>query len=198
MSFYIKPGEKHAFVGLTGAGKSTITRLLLQFYQPDRGEILFDSRKLNIETMRKLISYVPQEPYLFTGTIKENIGYGNVQAPFESIVEAAKAADAHDFVSTLSEGYESDIGEEGTNLSGGQRQRIAIARALLKNAPIFIWDEATASLDTISESRVQQMIDSIEDKTVVIIAHRLSTVKMLMSFTSCKMAGLFILAAVTA
>jgi ABC-type multidrug transport system fused ATPase/permease subunit len=177
VSFYIKPGEKHAFVGLTGAGKSTIARLLLQFYQPDRGEILFDSRKLNIETMRKLISYVPQEPYLFTGTIKENIGYGNVQAPFESIVEAAKAADAHDFVSTLSEGYESDIGEEGTNLSGGQRQRIAIARALLKNAPIFIWDEATASLDTISESRVQQMIDSIEDKTVVIIAHRLSTVK---------------------
>lgn len=177
VSFQIKPGEKHAFVGLTGSGKSTIVRLILQFYKPSKGEILFDSQKLNIQSVRSLISYVPQEPYLFTGTIRENMSYGNVNASFEDIVEAAKAADAHDFISAFPNGYDTELGEEGITLSGGQRQRIAIARALLKDAPIIIWDEATSSLDTISESRVQQMLDAVRDRTVIIIAHRLSTVK---------------------
>ncbi len=177
VSFKIPIGERHAFVGPTGAGKSTIARLLLQLYNPEEGEISICGRELGKESIRHLISYVPQEPYLFTGTIRENIGYGRLGASMDEIIDAAKAADAHGFIMELPEGYNSQLGEEGIKLSGGQRQRIAIARAILKDARIFLWDEATSSLDTLSEERVQRMIESLGDKTVILIAHRLSTVK---------------------
>ena len=177
VSLKIQPGETHAFVGATGSGKSTIAKLILKLYQPDSGELLIEGKNLNIDDTRKIIAYVPQEPYLFSGTIKENISYGYPNASLEEIIKAAKIADAHDFIMELPDQYDSDLGEEGTMLSGGQRQRIAIARAILKKATIAIWDEATSSLDTISERNVQQMIDAAKDQTVILIAHRLSTVK---------------------
>jgi ATP-binding cassette subfamily B protein len=170
-----------ALVGLSGSGKSTIFKLLLRFYRPDSGDIaLFnrDIRDYSLEELRSLIAYVPQESYLFSGTIRENIGYGREGASFEEIETAAKAAYADLFIRELPDGYDTQVGERGARLSGGQRQRIAIARALLKNAPILLLDEATASLDTESEQQVQKALEVLmKGRTTLVVAHRLSTIQ---------------------
>lgn len=181
LNFNISKGEVVAFVGESGGGKSTIFKLLLGFYSPTVGNIAVDGVGMESQALmdiRSKISYVPQDAYLFAGTIKENILYGCPEATFDEIVEAAKTANAHDFILSLENGYETVVGERGAQLSGGQRQRIAIARALLKNAPILLLDEATSALDTESEYLVQKALNRLmEGRTTLIIAHRLSTIK---------------------
>ncbi len=170
-----------ALVGMSGSGKSTLFRLLLGFYPPDRGDIYLFGRSVrdcSLQEIRSRIAYVPQESYLFSGTIRENIGYGRMGASLGEIEKAAKAAYADDFIRELPDGYDTQVGERGARLSGGQRQRIAIARALLKNAPILLLDEATASLDTESEHQVQKALEVLmQGRTVLIVAHRLSTIR---------------------
>jgi ABC transporter fused permease/ATP-binding protein len=177
----IFPGNKIALVGQSGSGKTTITQLLLRFYQPDAGEISIDNlniKTLDITELRKNIGIVPQEILLFGGTIRENIGYGKPNATEEEIIEAARKANALNFILSFPEGLETLVGERGVKLSGGQRQRIAIARAILKNPPILILDEATSSLDAESEKQVQIALDELmKDRTTLIIAHRLSTIR---------------------
>lgn len=177
----LKPNTVIAIVGESGSGKSTIAKLLLSFYKPKLGTINIlgmDSKKYSAQDIRKGIAYVPQNPYLFYGTIGENIAYGKIGASKEEIVYAAKMANAHDFIMTLSNGYETMVGERGDNLSGGQKQRIAIARALLRNAPILLLDEATSSLDSESERQIQDALEKVmQDRTTIIIAHRLSTIR---------------------
>ncbi|RLA85261.1 MAG: lipid A export permease/ATP-binding protein MsbA [Deltaproteobacteria bacterium] len=181
ISFTVKKGEKIAIVGASGAGKSTLVNLLLRFYDPTTGEILIDGidiRKVTLKSLRDQIAIVTQEVILFNDTVKNNIAYGRPDVSDEEIIEAAKAANAHDFIMQLPEGYDTVIGEQGVKLSGGQRQRISIARALLKNAPILILDEATSSLDAESEREIQEALDRLmESRTVFIIAHRLSTIR---------------------
>jgi ATP-binding cassette subfamily B protein len=180
VSFAAKPGTKLALVGESGEGKTTITNLLLRLYEVDGGSIVIDGQNIADVTQASLheaIGVVFQEPALFSGTIRENIAYSNPGATQEAVERAARAANAHEFIEKFEEGYESQIGERGLKLSGGQKQRIAIARALLKDAPILILDEATSSLDTKSERAVQEALRNLmRGRTTVIIAHRLSTI----------------------
>ena len=174
-------GEQIALVGPSGAGKSTIASLLLKFYEPTSGSILFDDKNATefpLTQLRKQMAFVPQDVILFGGTIAENIAYGKLNATAEEIADAARKANAHEFISKFPEGYETIVGERGIKLSGGQRQRIAIARAILKNPAILILDEATSSLDSESEQLVQEALDNLmKDRTSFVIAHRLSTIR---------------------
>jgi subfamily B ATP-binding cassette protein MsbA len=173
--------EVVALVGPSGAGKTTFANLVLRFQEPTSGSISIDGkdiRDLTIESLRAQIGIVSQETFLFNGTVVDNLRYGRPDATFEEIQEAARNAMAEDFIACLPQGYDTVIGERGTKLSGGQRQRLAIARALLKNAPILILDEATSHLDTESEMLVQRALSNlIEHRTVIVIAHRLSTIR---------------------
>lgn len=177
----VKSGEKIGLVGHSGAGKSTITKLLLRFVDVSSGKIEIDGQDIRAvfqDDLRKAISYVPQEPMLFHRTISENIAYGKPNAPEEEIISAARRAHADEFISTLQNGYNTLVGERGVKLSGGERQRIAIARVMLINTPILVLDEATSSLDSISESYIQDAFSElIKGKTTIVIAHRLSTVQ---------------------
>lgn len=179
-SLTVAPGEKVALVGHSGAGKSTITKLLLRFYDVSSGRIEIDGQDISHvtqESLRASIAFVPQEPILFHRSLMDNIRYGRLGATDEEVIEAAKKARCHEFISAFPLGYETHVGERGVKLSGGERQRVAIARAILKNAPILILDEATSSLDSESEALIQEALDILmEGKTVVVIAHRLSTI----------------------
>lgn len=180
VSFKVNAGETVAMVGSSGSGKTTIAALLLSFYQPDSGKIVFDNEieSSNLKTVRESIGYVPQEVILFGGSIKENIAYGNLNASDEEIFEAARKANAIDFIESFPEKWDTVVGARGIQLSGGQRQRIAIARALLKDPKILILDEATSALDSESEKLVQDALDKLmEGRTSFVIAHRLSTIK---------------------
>ncbi len=181
ISFEVKAGERVAFVGKSGAGKSTIVSLLLQFYTPDSGRILIDgkdARDYALSELRSQMAIVPQDVMLFGGSIFENIAYGNPSASEAEVIEAAKKAHAHEFITSFPEGYKTIVGERGIKLSGGQRQRVAIARAILKNPAILILDEATSSLDSESEKLVQEALETLmQGRTSFIIAHRLSTVR---------------------
>ena len=178
-SLKIHPGEVVALVGPSGAGKSTIANLLPRFYDPQQGQILIDGINLQdvtLRSLRKQIGIVPQETALFSGTIAENIAYGQLEPALSAIETAAKIANAHQFIIQLSQGYQTWVGEKGSTLSGGQRQRIAIARAILRDPRILILDEATSALDSESEALVQEALErAMENRTTLIIAHRLST-----------------------
>lgn len=181
ISFKVEPGKKLALVGPSGTGKSTIASLILQFYHPNQGQIFYDdksSAELSLTDIRNQVAIVPQDVLLFGGTIRENIGYGQLEADADEIIKAAKRAHAHDFIMAFPEGYDTLVGERGVKLSGGQRQRIAIARALLKDPAILILDEATSALDSESERQVQLALEELmRNRTSIIIAHRLSTIK---------------------
>lgn len=181
LSLEIPAGKKVALVGLSGAGKSTLLNLIPRFYDIDQGVVQIDGRHIGdytLESLRHQISLVSQDIILFNDTIESNIRYGNSKATLNEIKEAAILADAHDFIQELPEGYSTIVGERGARLSGGQRQRIAIARAILKNAPILLLDEATSSLDAESERQIQKALKNLmKNKTSLVIAHRLATVK---------------------
>lgn len=181
ISFQIQPGEKVALVGPSGAGKSTIVQLLMKFYNLKGGSIRIDGQdinSLNLTELRRNIGIVPQEVMLFGGTIRENISYGKPNATEDEIIQAARKANAYQFIQSFPEGLDTVVGERGIKLSGGQRQRVAIARAILKNPAILILDEATSSLDSESEKLVQQAMDELmKGRTSIIIAHRLSTIR---------------------
>ena len=181
LSFDVKPGQAIGLVGPSGAGKSTVASLLPRFYDCDSGLIRIDGtdiKQVTLDSLRNQVGIVPQETILFNGTVYDNILYGRLDATKEEVVEAAKAANAHDFIMALPGGYNSKLGDRGVNISGGQRQRIAIARAILKDPRILILDEATSALDTESEQLVQDALNRLmEGRTSIIIAHRLSTIK---------------------
>ncbi|MCC5648272.1 ABC transporter ATP-binding protein/permease [Nostoc sp. XA013] len=181
ISLLVSPGEAIALVGASGAGKTTFVNLLPRFYDPKVGQILIDGvdiRDVKLHSLRRQIGIVPQETIMFSGTIAQNIAFGQDIFDIKAVKEAAKIANAHQFISQLPEGYQTWVGERGVNLSGGQRQRIAIARAVLLNPQILILDEATSALDSESEALVQEALERLmEKRTVFIIAHRLSTVK---------------------
>ncbi|MFC4793476.1 ABC transporter ATP-binding protein [Hymenobacter endophyticus] len=181
ISFSIRAGEKIALVGPSGAGKSTIVQLLMQFYELSGGAILVDGRPIgqyDLTELRQHIGIVPQETILFGGSIRENIAYGKTDATDEEIIQAARKANAWQFIQSFPEGLDTLVGERGIKLSGGQRQRIAIARAILKNPAILLLDEATSALDSESEKLVQQAMDELmQNRTSIIIAHRLSTIR---------------------
>ena len=174
-------GKVTALVGPSGGGKSTILALLERFFDPDSGRILVDGQDITdvrLKSLREQMAMVTQETFLFHDTVAENIRFGREDATMEEIMEAARQANAHDFIMEMDEGYDSQVGEGGTSLSGGQRQRIAIARAMLRNAPILLLDEATSALDAESEAKVQQALDRLmKDRTTVVIAHRLATIR---------------------
>ena len=176
----VAPGERLAFVGPSGAGKSTITKLLLRLYDVTKGAILIDGRNIasvTQDSLREAIAFVPQEPILFHRSLMENIRYGRRDATDEEVMQAARLAHCHEFISRLSDGYATLVGERGVKLSGGERQRVAIARAILKNARILVLDEATSSLDSESEALIQDALQTLmKEKTVIVIAHRLSTI----------------------
>ncbi|MBU6456159.1 MAG: ABC transporter ATP-binding protein/permease [Bradyrhizobium sp.] len=180
MSFVAEPGKVTALVGPSGGGKSTVLALLLRFYEVTEGSILIDGQAISTvsrNSLRRQTAYVGQDVYLFRDTIRQNIAFGKAGASEDEIVAAAKAACAHEFVMGFPLGYDTPVGEHGTQLSGGQRQRIAIARALVKNAPIILLDEATAALDSESELQVQQAIEHLcQNRTTIVIAHRLHTI----------------------
>ncbi|MEO8691540.1 MAG: ABC transporter ATP-binding protein [Candidatus Saccharimonas sp.] len=180
ISFEVKSGESLALVGESGGGKTTITNLLMSLYNPTAGEILIEGKNiahLTLPSLRRSIATVFQDAGLFSGTIRENIAYGRPDASEADIIEAAKAANAYDFVMEHGDGLDTEIGERGIKLSGGQQQRIAIARAILKDAPILVLDEATSSLDSRSEASVQEALERLmKSRTVIIVAHRLSTI----------------------
>ena len=176
-----KPGQMTALVGPTGAGKSTLVNLLPAFYETDDGEITIDGQSIadtSLQSLRHNISVVSQEPFLFNGTVRENIAYGNLDACDEEVFEASRAANCHDFICELTNGFDSKVGERGVRLSVGEKQRISIARALLKDSPILILDEATASVDTATEQLIQQALERLmRGRTSFVIAHRLSTIR---------------------
>jgi len=181
ISLIAKPGQMTALVGPTGAGKSTLVNLLPAFYEATSGAITIDGQDIpstSLESLRKNISVVSQEPFLFNGTVGENIAYGNLAAGAEQISDAAKAANCFGFISELADGFDTQVGERGVRLSVGEKQRISIARALLKDAPILILDEATASVDTATERLIQQALERLmTGRTTFVIAHRLSTIR---------------------
>lgn len=181
LTLNIPAGKTTAFVGQTGSGKSSIIKLLLRFYDPISGSITLDNtniKELTLTSLRKAISFVGQDAFLFHGTIHDNIMYGSPNASIETVIQAAKLAGAHEFIEQLPHGYYSIVGERGQKLSGGQRQRISIARAIVKNAPIFIFDEATSAVDNETEAAIQRSLEQIaHGHTTIIIAHRLSTIR---------------------
>jgi ATP-binding cassette subfamily B protein len=180
MSFLAEPGKMTALVGASGGGKSTVLNLILRLYEANGGTVAIDGQDIatiSRHSLRGQVAYVGQDVFLFRGTIRENIGYGKTDAAEAEIIAAAKAAHAHDFIADFPAGYDTPVGERGLQLSGGQRQRVAIARALIKNAPIILLDEATASLDSESEHHVQAAIAELrKGRTTLVIAHRLSTI----------------------
>jgi ATP-binding cassette, subfamily B, bacterial len=181
VSFEIKPGQTLALVGPTGAGKSTIVSLIPRFYDPTRGHVLIDDidiSEMRLASVRRNVSMVLQDTFLFAGTVKENLRFGNEGASDEELVVAAKAANAHSFIEALSRGYDTRVGERGVRLSGGQKQRLSIARAILKDAPILILDEATSSVDAQTEEEIREALQELmQERTAIVIAHRLSTVR---------------------
>ena len=181
ISLHAKPGEMIALVGPTGAGKSTLVSLLPAFYEYTSGTVTIDGQPVadtSLTSLRQNIAIVSQEPFLFNGTIRENIQYGQLDANEEKIIEAAKAANCHTFIQELADGYDSRVGERGVKLSVGEKQRVSIARALLSNAPILILDEATASVDTATERLIQEALERLmKNRTSFVIAHRLSTIR---------------------
>lgn len=180
VSFNLEAGGRYALVGRSGGGKSTILNMLLRFYDPDSGKIILDGKDIKdikLQSLRSKMAYVGQETHLFEGSITDNIRYGNLKAKEKDIIEAAKKAQAHEFIVKLPRGYDTRLGQRGGKLSGGQRQRISIARAILSDAPILLLDEATSALDLESEKKVQKALEKLmEGRTTLIIAHRLSTV----------------------
>ena len=181
ISIKINEGEKIAIVGMSGSGKTTLTNLLLGFYQSTKGNILFDNKSIEdigLTSLRNQIGLVPQDIILFGGTIRENLLYAKTNASENEMINAAKEANAHEFILQFENGYDTIVGERGMQISGGQRQRIAIARAILKNPKILILDEATSSLDSKSEQKIQDSMNFLlKDKTAIIISHRLATIK---------------------
>jgi ATP-binding cassette subfamily B protein len=180
VTFAVAPGETVALVGPSGAGKSTIFQLILRFYDPVSGRITFDGhdlRDLDPAELRHQLGVVQQDAMLFSGSVRDNIRFGDPGATDEAIEEAARGANAHGFIRKLPQGYDTQLGEGGSTLSGGQRQRIAIARAILRDAPVLLLDEATSALDSESEAAIQDALTTISaSRTTLIIAHRLSTV----------------------
>jgi ATP-binding cassette subfamily B protein len=181
ISFKVEPGEMIGLVGPSGAGKSTLVHLVARFYEVDEGQIFIDGhdlRDLSLHDYRKQIGVVLQEPYLFHGPIWANIAYANADASAEEIIAAARAANAHEFILALPDGYDTMVGERGMTLSGGERQRISIARAILRDPRILILDEATASVDTETEIMIQKALERlVQNRTTFAIAHRLSTLR---------------------
>ena len=181
ISLYAKPGQKIAFVGSTGAGKTTITNLINRFYDIQSGSITIDGvdiRHINRENLRSNIAMVLQDTHLFTGTVRENIRYGRLDATDEEVIEAAKTASAHSFIMRLPKGYDTMLEGDGANLSQGQRQLLNIARAAISKAPVLILDEATSSVDTRTEKHIEHGMDRLmANRTTFVIAHRLSTVR---------------------
>jgi subfamily B ATP-binding cassette protein MsbA len=177
----IKAGEVVAFVGMSGGGKTSLVNLIPRFYDVSEGRILIDGhdiRDVSLQSLRRQISIVTQQTILFNDTVRNNIAYGSFEKSEEDIISAAKAANAHDFIMKMPKGYDTNIGELGTKISGGEKQRLSIARAILKNAPILILDEATSSLDTEAEMEVQVALDNLmRGRTTLVIAHRLSTIR---------------------
>jgi ATP-binding cassette subfamily B protein len=180
LSVTIRPGERVGLVGFSGSGKSTFVNLILRLFDLQAGQILIDGvdiQDMTQEALHTQTSLIPQDPSLFHRTLRENIRYGRLEATEAEVIEATQKAHAHDFIAPMPEGYDSLVGERGVKLSGGQRQRIAIARVILKNAPILILDEATSSLDSITEKAIQETLDlAMHEKTVIVVAHRLSTI----------------------
>ncbi|NIK13337.1 ABC transporter ATP-binding protein [Alkalibacillus almallahensis] len=181
VSFDAPPGKIVGLIGATGAGKSSITQLLTRFYEPEQGHVYVDGKPTtdySLKDLRKQIGFVLQEPFLFSTTIKENIAYGNPEASMEEIVDAAKRAQAHDFIETMPDGYDTLLGERGMGLSGGQKQRISIARALLINPSILVLDDATSAVDMQTEAKIQKALREVmSDRTTFIIAHRISSLQ---------------------
>ncbi|NEQ24676.1 MAG: ATP-binding cassette domain-containing protein, partial [Microcoleus sp. SIO2G3] len=181
LSLYVPAGSTIGIVGATGSGKSTLVKLLLRFYEVQSGRVLIDGvdiRELNFLDLRQCIGWVSQDVFLFHGTVAENIRYGSFDATREQIIQAAKLAEAHEFIEELPQGYDTIVGERGQKLSGGQRQRLAIARAILKDPPILILDEATSAVDNETEAAIQKSLAKItQGRTTIAIAHRLSTIR---------------------
>ena len=180
ISFKLKKGETLGVVGASGSGKTTLVKLLARLYDVDEGSICIEDRniqEMTLSSLRKSIAYVSQDSYLFSGTLRENIKYGQNDVPEQQIIKAAKAAQIHEFISTLPDGYDTTIGERGVTLSGGQRQRVALARALVKQSPIFVIDEATRYLDTETESNIRESLsNSSSNRITIVISHRLSSI----------------------
>jgi ATP-binding cassette subfamily B protein len=180
LSVSIQAGERVGLVGFSGSGKSSFVNLILRLFDPQSGQILIDGvdiKDMTQDALHSQIGMIPQDPSLFHRTLLENIRYGRLEATDEEVIQAARKAYAHDFIAQIKEGYDSMVGERGVKLSGGQRQRIAIARVILKDAPILILDEATSSLDSITEKAIQDTLDlAMNGKTVIVVAHRLSTI----------------------
>jgi len=180
LSLQVREGQTVGIVGPTGAGKSTLVKLLLRFYEPQTGQITLDGidlTEIRVEDLRSAIGFVSQDVFLFHGTVLENITYGSFTAEQDRVIEAAEVAEAHTFIQDLPDGYQTMVGERGQKLSGGQRQRISLARAVLKDPPVLILDEATSSVDNETEALIQRSLKRItEDRTTLVIAHRLSTV----------------------